>query len=179
MKKNHKLILTVACLTSFSCENDELSALSSPAGTISTDQQLFALVTQEQPFGSYRLFPNADSVATGTLNGSTAHRPMVRVSLNETAAGALRAGHLPEGSSFPDGSVVFKEVRQEGQPILFAIVYKDRSNPLSNEGWLWAELRTDGTAAFSMQNRGNGCVSCHAREQGPQHDYIRTFERQR
>lgn len=75
------------------------------------DAALFRLVTQGATFSGYVLFPDADELATGRLNGSEAHNPLVRVSLNARAMGALQGSRLPAGSSFPDGSIVFKELR--------------------------------------------------------------------
>lgn len=148
---------------------------------VSTDADLFTLITRTQPFTSYRLFPNADSVTSGTLNGSTAHQPTVRVSMNAAAFGVLQNGMLPSGVAFPDGSIIVKEIRTSGQTTLYAVLYKDRGNAVaeSGSGWLWAEYFPDGRVAFSVTTRGNGCISCHSREQGPQHDFVRTFERQR
>ena len=77
---------------------------------IRDDASLFQLVTRDDPFGAYRLFPNADEFATGRLNGSEAHRPVIRVSLNAIAFGALQNGRLPAGSRFPNGSIVFKAI---------------------------------------------------------------------
>jgi len=151
----------------------------SPPGGISTDAQLFTFVTQIQPFSAYTLFPRADSVASGTLNGSNAHQPMVRVSMNAKAFGALQNDTLPAGATFPDSSIIIKQIISNNQTILYALIYKDRSNPLAGNGWLWAEYQPDGGVMFSIMNRGSSCTGCHAREQGPQHDFVRTFERQR
>ena len=160
-----------------SCKDDE--APQPPGdGRISTDQQLFDLITQTQPYSSYALFPNADSVTQGTLNGSHAHQPMVRVSMNATAIGSLQNDTLPAGNGFPDGSIIFKEIRMNGQASLFAVIYKDRGNSLAAGGWLWAEYTPGGSVAYSITRAGNGCIGCHSLEQGPQHDFIRTFERQ-
>jgi hypothetical protein len=145
---------------------------------IGSDAELFRLVTQAEPFASYTLFPNADSVTSGTLNGSTAHQPLVRVSMNTVAFGILQDGSLPQGTDFPDGSIIFKEIMMNSQTILFAVIFKDRTNSLAANGWLWAEFYPDGGTAYSITGRGNGCTGCHAREQGPQHDFVRTFERQ-
>lgn len=172
-------LVGLLCLPGLSCRDSGTPVAPVMAEMISSDQQLFAFITIKDPNVSYKLFPNADSVAAGTLNGSNAHQPMVRVSLNGKALGALQDGQLQGGSTFPDGSVILKEVRINGSADLLAIVYKESHNPLSNGGWLWAELRPDGTVAYSIRNRGDGCISCHSREQGPQHDYIRTFERQK
>lgn len=148
-------------------------------GDPTPDAELFRLVTQVQPFTSYFLFPNVDSVTSGSLNGSTAHRPLVRVSMNAIALGALRADTLPAGTSFPDGAIIFKQIRDSAQtPILYAIEYKDRNNPLAANGWLWAEYNIDGSAAYSVTNGGRGCIACHSRDRGLQNDHVRTFERQ-
>lgn len=103
---------------------------------------------------------------------------MVRVSLNAAAISALPNDTLPARSSFPDGSIVFKEIRTNGQTTLYAVMYKDRNNGLAANGWLWAEYAPDGTVAFSVTRKGSGCIGCHALEQGTQHDFVRTFERQ-
>jgi hypothetical protein len=145
---------------------------------ISTDGDLFRLVTEDDPFTMYTLFPRADSVTSGTLNGSTAHQPIVRVGMNGKAIGVLVDGSLPGGAGFPNGAVLFKQIIMNGQTVLYAVMYKDSTNTFAANGWLWAEYMPDGSPVFSLTGRGSGCVGCHAREQGPQHDYIRTFERQ-
>lgn len=72
---------------------------------------MFELLTQGDPFTRYTLLPNADEFTTGRLNGSEAHRPVIRVRLNAIAAAVLQDGRLPGGTVFPDGSIVFKEIR--------------------------------------------------------------------
>ena len=152
-----------------------------PPAQIRDDASLFQFVTRDDPFGAYRLFPNADEFATGRLNGSEAHRPVIRVSLNALAFGALVNGRLPAGSRFPNGSIVFKAIGPSAgaAPTLYAIMRKDDAGTLSGSGWQWAEYFPDGAVAYSINSRGNVCTSCHLREQGPQNDLVRTFERQR
>lgn len=151
---------------------DDSGPVSSP------DDALFDLITRSDPFGSYTLFPNADSVTSGTLNGSTAHQPLVRVSLNSIAAAALDNGILPPGQRFPDGSIVFKEIIMAGETTLFVIMQKDSSSQFAANGWIWAELYPNGSVFYSVESRGGICVPCHLREQGPVNDLVRTFERQ-
>lgn len=148
---------------------------------VTDDASLYRLVTQTEPFSQYSVFPLADEFTTGRLNGSEAHTPVVRVLLNATAGAVLQAGRFPLGSSFPDGSIVFKEVRPSAAaaPTLYVVMVKDRDNGLSGRGWLWAEYTPAGATAFSVSRRGSGCISCHEREAGPQRDRVRTFERQR
>jgi hypothetical protein len=59
---------------------------------ISSDVELFTFVTQTQPFRSYTPFPNLITSADGTLPASSAHQAVIRVSMNDIAAGALQNG---------------------------------------------------------------------------------------
>ncbi|MBP1647644.1 MAG: hypothetical protein H6Q30_1089 [Bacteroidetes bacterium] len=170
-------ILLLLCFSLLSCRREAEPTAPAPQ-PITSDQQLFTLITRDQPFARYGLFPNADSVVSGTLNGSSAHQPEVRVLMNSTAIRALPGGLPQEGLSFPDGSVILKEVRTGGVASLYAVLYKEVDNPLAGGGWLWAEFRPDGAVVFSIERRGAGCISCHSREDGPRYDHVRTFERQ-
>ena len=154
---------------------------SEAAGGVPDNAALFRLITQTEPFARYTLFPNADEFTDGRLNGSEAHRPTVRVSLNARAFAALQDGRLPAGAQFPTGSVIFKEVRPraDAPTTTYAVMYKDAGHPLAGDGWLWAEFSPDGAVGYSVSNRGAACTGCHRREQGPRNDLVRTIERQR
>ncbi len=143
------------------------------------DAALFHVITVEDPYTSHAHFPGVDSIAAGTLNGSSAHRPLVRVRLNAAGAGVLVNGVLPEGGAFPDGAVIVKEIRDSTRVLLLAVMRRDRSDPYAGEGWLWAEFEPDGTPFISVTASGRNCTGCHMREQGPLHDLVRTFERRR
>lgn len=172
------LLITISSCAEEATNDPGSGATPDPGPGVTSDSALFTQVTQTEPFTSYTLFPNADSVTSGTLNGSTAHQPLVRVSINTTAFNALQAGILPAGTRFPNGSVVFKEIITGGQTTLYAVMSKDSANSLAGNGWLWAEYYPDGRVAISVEGGGSACVSCHSREQGVQNDYVRTFERQ-
>jgi hypothetical protein len=136
-------------------------------------------VTQTEPFGSYALFPALPGNTEGILSGSSAHQPRIRVSLNAKALGALQNGRLPSGTTFPDGSIVFKEVlANSGVASVYALMYKDPNSSLAGNGWLWAEYRPGGGTEYSITNRGGACTGCHSLDQGPQNDFVRSFERQ-
>ena len=176
------LLFSLACVA---CARDSPTVPSETGGkgapsAISSDAELFTFVTQTQSFRSYTPFPNLDTSADGTLTASSAHQPIIRVSMNDVAAGALQNGRLPSGASFPDGSVIFKEVLgTNGLVNVYALMYKDRLNSLAGNGWLWAELRPTGAAEYSVRNRGGACTGCHALGRGQQNDFARSFERQR
>jgi hypothetical protein len=171
-------VVVISVLMSFSCQRASEPSSPPDPQMVSSDDQLFALVNRGRTSPGFDLFPHVDSVVAGSLNGSSAHQPMVRVGLNLAALKALPDGRATEGLSFPDGSIILKEIRMNGGTSLFAVLYKERDNPLSSGGWLWAEYKPDGTVVFSIQNKGIGCIDCHSREQGPLHDHVRTFERQ-
>jgi len=170
-------LLAGALLTS--CDRGAPSNANDADTGFSTDAEVFEYISETDPSGFYTLFPHADSVVAGSLNGSTAHRPFVRVSLNAAAVASLTDGRFPAGGSFRDSSVVFKEVKDSsGKTTLIAVAVKQANNSQAANGWLWAEYKTDGSVVYTIQNKGTGCIGCHSLEQGPQHDYIRTFERQ-
>jgi Cytochrome P460 len=175
---------SIFVVLAFAVSCDESRSPSGPATATTTairdDASLFRLISETEPFGAYTLFPNAEEFTTGRLNGSDAHRPVVRVTLNARAAGALQNAKLPSGGKFPDGSIVFKEIRPSaGAPASqYSVMYKDSGNALAGNGWLWAQFSPSGTVGYTISNRGDACTSCHLREQGPQNDSVRTFERQ-
>jgi hypothetical protein len=130
------LAFSIACVA---CARDSSTAPSNTSGNatpsaMSSDAELFTFVTQTQPFRSYTRFPNLNTSADGTLPASSAHQPVIRVSMNNVAAGALQNGKLPQGASFPDGAVIFKEVLgANGLVNLYAVMYKDRRNALAGK----------------------------------------------
>ena len=177
-----RLTLLPALLVIMACgESNGPPAGPSPADGIRDSAALFQLITGTDPLPEYTIFPNVEEFTAGRLNGSEAHRPIVRVSMNARALGVLQSGRLPTAGEFPDGSIILKEVRPraDARATVYAVMYKDAGNTLAGGGWLWAEFAPDGSVAYSISNRGTACTGCHQREQGPQNDLVRTFERQR
>ena len=170
------LLAVVACRRAAS--PDAPSAPPAPnSNDINSDASLFALVTQRQPFSMYLPFPRVDVIRSG----SSAHQPVVRVSMNATAFSALQNGTLPRGTRFPNGSIIFKEVlpSTSGAPSVYAVMYRDAGNPLAGDGWVWAEYRPTGSVDYTVTDRGRACTGCHALDDGLSNDLVRTFERQR
>jgi hypothetical protein len=179
----HLAIAATALAVATACgesQSTPTSATGAATSTLRDDASLFRLVSQTDPFTRYTALPNAEEFATGRLNGSEAHRPIIRVSFNAVAAGALQGGRLPAGATFPTGSIVFKEIKPSATAAatLYAVMVKDTGNPLAGDGWLWAEYGPSGSVAYSVNSRGGACTSCHRREQGPRNDLVRSFERQ-
>lgn len=143
--------------------------------TFSDDEGLFQLISREEPYQSYQLFPGTDEISSGRLDGAGAH-PRARVRLNTPAIQSLTNGKLPAGSRFRSGSVIVKEVLGNSPTIL--AVMRRTEGATSGAGWQWAEFRLDGSVIYSVNARGGACIACHSRQQGPQNDLVRTFERQ-
>ena len=139
------------------------SATETPTGPttaatgIRDDQALFRLVSQTDPFLRYTVFPNAEELTTGRLNGSEAHRPVIRVSLNSAAAAALHGGRLPADGRFPDGSIVFKEVKPSATAAasLYVVMVKDSEEAGELEA-LQAELARENAAVPSTIDTHGG-----------------------
>jgi len=179
-----RMIAATALAVAAGCggpQSTPTSPTGASASSLRDDASLFRLVSQTDSFTRYTLLPNAEEFATGRLNGSEAHRPIIRVSFNAVAAGVLQNGRLPANTTFPSGSVVFKEVKPSAtaDATLYAVMVKEAGNSLAGDGWLWAEYGPSGSVAYSVNNRGSACTSCHRREQGPRNDLVRSFERQR
>lgn len=89
-----------------------------------------------------------------------------KLRFNKTAYAALTDnGKLPSNKKFPDGSLIVKDVQSNGQ---YALMYK------KNGSWLWAEINTDGSVAFSTTKEPSGaCISCHS--QSGQRDLAVSF----
>lgn len=81
---------------------------------------------------------------------------------NQTAWNALDSnGKLPVGNTFPDGSLIVKEVIKGGSTDLYAIMKKDPTSSLSNLGWLWNEFKPNGGLVIGVSDKGDACVGCH------------------
>lgn len=89
-----------------------------------------------------------------------------KLRFNHTAYAALTDnGKLPANKTFPDGSLIVKDVQSNGQ---YALMYKKTGS------WLWAEINADGSVAFSTTKEPNAtCISCHS--QSGQRDLAVSF----
>ena len=98
-----------------------------------------------------------------------------KLRFNAIAKSALdNTGALPKGSSFPNGSVIVKEITTGSSIELYAVMKKDSTNIFAASGWLWAELQPNGSAAYSAVKRGGECLGCHS--EIPNRNLVRTFD---
>ena len=141
-----------------------------------TDSALYAQATADPAtFVWYQ--SNPARLRSASTSG---HSPYQRTRYNAIAAAALTdGGKLPRGGSFPDGSLIVKELFNNpsgtGTFELLAVMKKESNNPNAAKGWLWAEyLPAISSNYIKLDGKGAACTGCHA--DGADRDYTRLFE---
>jgi len=160
MKKKNVSILGLAIvllgLLSFnSCKDDEEDVPKT------TDEQLFDMAKETTGFTWYK---NSDALLDKSA-GSGHSQPFLRTRYNAKASSQLDAnGKIPTGASFPEGSLIVKELYKNSTSLeQYAILYKDSSNPNADaKGWVWGYLNADGSVVEPSANKGNACIMCHS-----------------
>lgn len=135
------------------------------------DKVLFEKAKNTTGFTYYK---NDNSILPSS--NPSAHNPYFRVRFNDIAQSALGPdGKLPVDSVFPEGSIIVKELynTQNGPLMLYAIMEKNSGNEQAGVNWLWAEYKADGKLGHSVNEKGDGCISCHSVNQ---RDYSRIFD---
>lgn len=169
MPMNGKIRILAIAMVIFivvqSCEyhdvNDDVS--SRPQ----TEEQLLEEINQT----GYEYFRSAQ-----ILNpASTSPHGAFKLRFNQIAWAALdEQEKLPKGKTFPEGSVIVKEVFSNNAVSVYAIMKKTSSDYNAKEGWLWAEILPDGKPAYQLSLKGAVCVNCH--RDTPNRDLVRTFD---
>ncbi len=140
--------------------------------TTEADKALFNKISSAAGFTYYK---NNDSIQASS--SASAHNPFFRVRFNPVAFAALTdSGKLPAGGSFPEGSLIVKELYDSptGDLQLLAVMEKASGNAAAGSNYLWAEFEADGRAVFSTSKKGDGCISCHST--AGNRDLMRLFE---
>ncbi len=151
-------VLIIVCLLA-SCKKDkEIN---------NANDQLF----DEATASGFTYFDNGD-LLTGALpspHGS------FKLRFNAIAYAALdTSGKLPVGATFPNGSLIVKEIFTGADITLLAIMKKNPSSDYASNGWMWAEIKPEREVSFSLREKGDACVSCH--NGSPNRDLTRTFD---
>lgn len=113
----------------------------------------------------------------GTVLSATAPSPHgpFKLKFNAIAQAALDStGELPAGGSFPSGSVIVKEIQNNGNLSVHVVMKKNPSSVHSASGWVWAEFNADGSVLYSSGKNGKACTGCHSG--APNRDLVRSFD---
>lgn len=99
-----------------------------------------------------------------------------KLKFNQTAYEALGPdGKLPQGQTFPEGSLIVKEVyNSNNEKTLYAVMKKDRKSKFANHKWMWAEYELNGSPKISISREGKDCVDCHLG--GSPRDLVLSFD---
>jgi hypothetical protein len=159
MKKIFLFLIALAIAGMQACTKDKTNS--------GADNNLFDEISR----GGYVYYRN------GEILNPVAPSPhgAFRLRFDSVAASALDSdGELMAGGSFPNGSVLVKEVMNGSSVRLLVVMKKSSNDPNSKRGWVWAELNTDGSAEYSVVYKGSSCISCHS--ETPNRDLTRTFD---
>ncbi len=129
------------------------------AAPVVTDAQLFAM---QKPASGWAFFGNTtDTLFSG---GNSAHESRLRVRYNTRAATQLdAAGRVRSGASFPDSSLIVKDLYTGTVRTTVAYMFKLRaaSNAAAG-GWVWSETDDAGIPKAPASTKGIGCIGCHS-----------------
>jgi len=151
-----KAILILAVIFAEACSENE--TVSETRAKTYTDSELFSLAQT----GTFSFYKNNSDTLLFTPNGG-GHGGFIRVKFNPIANAALTDnGKLPLNSTFPNGSLVVKEIyNNRGDTLAFlAVMLKEPTATNAAEGWVWGEYYADGRVLWTV-NRGADCVPCH------------------
>ncbi len=159
MKRNNLLLFSTLLMASVAvftaCSKDDDSSSSGI-----TDQELLDLAKSTNGFIWYK---NSDDLLPKS-SGTGHAQPLLRTRYNATAAAQLDAdGKVKAGTTFPDGSLIVKELNDNATTLaIYAVMYKQSDDPNADaNGWVWAYINADGSVLTSATGKGNGCNGCH------------------
>jgi len=134
-----------------------------------TDKELLNLAQATTGFTWYK----KSNILLAKSNASGHSEAFLKTRFNAVAAAKLDAGgKLVDGTSFPDGSLIVKELyKNESTLNRYAILYKKAGHPDADaKGWVWGYVNADGSVAAAASQKGAGCAGCHS--QSGNIDYI-------
>lgn len=165
IKKATLVFLLSVCIIMSSCTKDK-GPIPDPIPAVS-DEEFYQEFVQTTGYTYYKsgrvLLPKGNSP-----HGS------FKLRLNSIANAILNAdGSLPDGATFPTGSIIVKEIYLDGVLDLYAVMKKEPASVLSKDGWIWSENEVDGRAIYSVNTKGSACTPCH--NGGNNEDLTQTF----
>ncbi|MCB9192122.1 MAG: cytochrome P460 family protein [Flavobacteriales bacterium] len=146
--------LSIIAITLQACKKDEAAE--------GIDLQLFNMAQETNGFTWYK---NSDAWLAKS-SGSGHNYSSLRTRYNTTAATQLDGdGKILTNASFPDGSLIVKELSNGTSVERYAILYKMDGHEFADaNGWVWGYINADGTVATTAEDKGSGCTGCHSQQ---------------
>lgn len=126
-----------------------------------TDKELFEM---SKTTVGFVWFKNSGSLLNKS-SGSGHSQPFLRTRYNAVAAAKLdSSGKIVTGATFPEGSLIVKELFDNSTKIgRYAMLYKNSGNTNADaKGWVWGYVNSDGSVAEPASKKGSSCVGCHS-----------------
>ena len=145
-------IMSTIVLTLDACKKNKVAGI---------DQELYDLSKETSGFTWYK----NSSAFLNKSAGSGHSQPLLRTRYNAVAATMLDAsGKVMEGITFPEGSLIVKELNENSSTLeRYAILYKKSdSEDADANGWVWGYLEDDGKVIQPASDKGSSCISCHS-----------------
>ncbi len=127
----------------------------------STDKMLYDMSKSSNGFIWYK---KTDALLE-TSSGSAHPGSFLRTRYNTVAATKLDgAGKIMDGVSFPEGSLIVKELYENSTNLIrYAVLYKKSNSPDADEkGWVWGYINADGGISLAASTKGSVCKGCHS-----------------
>lgn len=126
-----------------------------------TDNELLEMSKNSTNFVWYK---KSDALLNKS-SGSAHAYAFLRTRYNSIAATKLdSSGKILPGASFPEGSLIVKELYSDLTTLgRYAILYKNsKSSDADDNGWVWGYINANGKVAEPASKKGNTCISCHS-----------------
>ena len=161
MRRPYLVLITTVALGACNGSNDGGSTTPPPPGaTELTDADVSARARATTGWTYYK--NRSDTLLRSAGSGHAEAR--LRTRFNAVGATQLdAAGKVRAGASFPDSSLIVKELIIGGTLSRYAVMMKLRGSAnASAGGWVWAYYAPDGSTQIAITGRGAACVACHS-----------------
>ncbi len=144
------------------CGDDDAGSMTRPpSGSAEITDAMLSTMSRATTGWTY--YKNrADTLLKSAGSGHSEAR--LRTRFNARAATQLDGSFkVRSGASFPDSSLIVKELIVGGQLNRYAVMYKLRGSANAGTGgWLWAYYAPDGATQIGIAGKGASCVGCHS-----------------
>src|SRR5262245_56894342 len=140
------------------CKSDPLAGLESGSGPPVSDATLYSIGQASIGWTYYK------NSRVPIVRQSNPHPGSALGRYNPVAATQLDAsGKVRGGASFPDSSLIVKELYTGSTLSGFTVMFKLRGSASAGfDGWIWGEYLTGAGVKYSTSGRGAACSACHS-----------------